>query len=141
MKKYLIWKEYFPNFLIACDTSKDNINFEEFLEKDTNGILFCASKHREGSDIKNLDCCIFLDKVENRNSKTFVQCIGRVLRRDKNNIKTHGLILDLKANSCLKLCDRMNQYLNSSDNFPWNYDLKHLKINDKKVLQSINSQR
>ena len=24
--------------------------------------LFCACKHREGSDIKNLDCCIFLDK-------------------------------------------------------------------------------
>ena len=54
----------------------------------------------------------FLDKVENRNSKTFVQCIGRVLSKDKENKKKYGLILDLKATSCLKICDRMNQYLN-----------------------------
>ena len=27
----------------------------------SNGILFCATKHREGSDISKLDACIFLD--------------------------------------------------------------------------------
>ena len=53
------------------------------MNEEKDAILFCACKHREGSDIKNLDCCIFLDKVENRNPKTFIQCIGRVLRKDK----------------------------------------------------------
>ena len=116
-----LWKKNFKDYTICLDTSKD-INkystFEEFKNKKEKAILFCACKHREGSDIKNLDCCIFLDKVENRNPKTFIQCIGRVLRKDKNNKKKYGLILDLKASSCLKICDRMNIYLNYS-NFPW----------------------
>ena len=75
----------------------------------------------EGSDIKNLDACIFLDKVEKK-SKTFVQCIGRVLRKDKAGIKKHGLVLDFKADNCIKICDRMNEYLNSSSSFPWSYN-------------------
>ena len=35
-------------------------------------LYYFVRKHREGSDIKNLDV-IFLDKGENRNPKTFVQ--------------------------------------------------------------------
>ena len=69
----------FKNFNIFVDTSKDlNNDFNNYMNEEKNAILFCACKHREGSDIKNLDCCIFLDKVENRNPKTFIQCIGRV---------------------------------------------------------------
>ena len=82
----------------------------------------------------NLDCCIFLDKVEKRNSKTFVQCIGRVLRKDKDKKKKFGLILDLKANSCIKICDRMNEYLNAGKNFPWNYNYNNKKINNKNIV-------
>ena len=84
------WKKHFPTFKICVDTSKEEVNYgnyNDFSKEENNAILFCACKHREGSDIKNLDCCIFLDKVENRNAKTFVQCIGRVLRRDKLNKK------------------------------------------------------
>ena len=131
------WKSYFPNFLIALDTSKENNDFETyqtFCNKNEKAILFCACKHREGSDIKNLDCCIFLDKVENRNPKTFVQCLGRVLRKDKLNKKKYGLIIDLKAKNCLKICDRMNSYLNSNDNFPWNYNYNYKLINNKSVM-------
>ena len=94
---------------------------------------FCACKHREGSDIKNLDCCVFLDKVERRKPKTFVQCIGRVLRKDNNNKKKYGLILDLKASSCIKICDRMNSYLNCKDFFPWKYNYFNKTINGKKI--------
>ena len=90
-----IWNNYFENF-IAIDTSKDNSNFEAFKNADKNAILFCACKHREGSDIKNLDCCIFLDKVRNRNANTFVQCIGRVLRKILIKIEVLLLILRLK---------------------------------------------
>jgi len=132
-----LWKRYFPSFLIALDTSKDSDEFasyDNFCGRESKALLFCACKHREGSDIKNLDCCIFLDKVENRNSKTFVQCIGRVLRKDIKNKKTHGLIIDLKAKNCLKICDRMNMYLNCKSNFPWSYNYKYDIVNKKKIM-------
>ena len=60
-----------------------------------NSILFCANKHREGSDIPLLDCCIFLDEVKNRGAIPFIQSIGRVLRicNDTPN-KTKGVIID-----------------------------------------------
>ena len=108
--------------------------YDRYMKEERNAILFCACKHREGSDIKNLDCCIFLDKVENRNAKTFVQCIGRVLRRDKLNKKKEGVIIDLCASNCLKLCDRMNNYLNCKSNFPWKYTYTQKIINKKLVF-------
>lgn len=130
-----LWKEKFPDFYIALDTSKDsNDQFQIYSKKKEKSILFCACKHREGSDILNLDCCIFLDKVENRNPKTFVQCIGRVLRKDKENNKKFGLILDFKASSCIKVCDRMNQYLNCKNSFPWDYSYKYASIGKKKKM-------
>ena len=129
-----LWKGYFTDFDVYIDTSKDTTNIKEYCEKENNAILFCACKHREGSDIKNLDCCIFLDKVENRNPGTFIQCIGRVLRKDKENNKEFGLILDLKASSCIKICDRMNEYLCCSDGFPWKYDIVESTIHSNKII-------
>ena len=130
-----LWKSKFTDFLIYVDTSKDSDqDFKNYSEKETHAILFCAAKHREGSDIKNLDGCIFLDKVENRNPKTFVQCIGRVLRKDVKNNKKYGLILDLKASSCIKICDRMNNYLNCNIGFPWKYQYRNILVNGKKVI-------
>jgi hypothetical protein len=129
------WKQYFPDFLICVDTSKNDIHnkyatFKEFDNISHNALLFCASKHREGSDIKNLDGCIFLDFVQNRYSKTFVQCIGRVLRKDIENKKKFGLIIDIKAQSSTKIIDKMIHYLNIPSNiFPWNYEY----ILDKKT--------
>lgn len=134
-KLYELWKLYFPDFYIGIDTSnsKDN-DYDTFKDTNDNSILFCACKHREGSDIKNLDCCIFLDKVENRNSKTFVQCIGRVLRKDSNYKKEYGLIIDLKANSCINICDRMNEYLSCDNIFPWKYNYY---IDDNIVINEL----
>ena len=58
-------------------------------------ILFCANKHREGSDIPKLDGCIFLDKVKKRSPIPFIQSIGRVLRKDPDNpAKVNGVIID-----------------------------------------------
>lgn len=60
-----------------------------------NSILFCANKHREGSDIKLLDGCIFLDKVKNRGAIPFIQSIGRVLRLcPDTKEKTKGVVID-----------------------------------------------
>ena len=120
------WSKYFNDYLISIDTSVeiDEFNsFEEFEKKDEKALLFCAGKHREGSDIKNLDCAVFLDFVQNRYCKTFVQCIGRVLRKDKNNIKKSGLIIDIKAKSSTKIIDKMSEYLEIPKNiFPWDYN-------------------
>jgi hypothetical protein len=118
------WAADFPDFLIATDTSMEG-NYEAFAAAESNALLFCAAKHREGSDILNLDTCVFLDRVADRGAATFVQCAGRVLRRDPANRKRTGLILDVAAASSIKICDRMNQYLaaNCGASFPFTYKL------------------
>jgi hypothetical protein len=145
-----LWKSYFTDYLICIDTSEvDSKNtlyqsYEEFREVESHAILFCASKHREGSDIKNLDCCVFLDKVENRSPKVFVQCIGRVLRLDSTNRKQFGLIIDIKAKNSYSICNNLNDYLNLPSNiFPWKYNyitVKHrgklIKINTLTMTKS-----
>lgn len=122
------WKKIFKNYQIFIDTSiNDNNDFNEFQNIENNAILFCASKHREGSDIKNLDGCVFMDGVTNRNSKTFVQCIGRVLRKDSLNNKKFGLIIDVEAKSPIKVFKRLHEYLLIGDEeckFPWKYEYK-----------------
>ena len=53
------------------------------MKKQRNSILFCAVKHREGSDIPNIDGCIFMDMVQKRSKRVFIQSMGRVLRKDR----------------------------------------------------------
>ena len=56
IKKARVWKKYFTNFIVSLDTSKDNNEFDSFnnfSKAESNALLFCACKHREGSDIKN----------------------------------------------------------------------------------------
>ena len=118
--------ERFRSMFIGVDTSKmrDGSEFgtyAEFQDLPSDGLLFCAGKHREGSDILNLDGCIFLDNVAKRNHKTFIQCIGRVLRRDAAAKKTHGVILDLNAKSPMEITSRMNSYLQPSKSNPFPY--------------------
>ncbi len=91
-------KKFAPlyNFKFFLDTSTNcNSDYDKFKNLNSGGILFCASKHREGSDIKRLDGCIFLDRVKKRGCIPFIQSIGRVLRLDPtNNDKKSGFIID-----------------------------------------------
>jgi len=129
---------YMDDYLICIDTSKSNhgySSYEDFDKRKEKAILFCAAKHREGSDIKHLDCCVFLDKVENRCPKVFLQCIGRVLRKDKENLKKFGLVIDVRAKNSLTICNHLNQYLNLPfDAFPWNYHY-NIHIHNKKMIR------
>lgn len=131
-----LWKEYFKDYTLCIDTSvnkKDKSfgTYNEFTNLESKGILFCAGKHREGSDIKNLDCCIFLDNVKSRSAKLFIQSIGRVLRLDKSGCKKYGLIIDLKNKSSINVMTKINKYLNiQTDIFPWKYSFDNMNINN-----------
>jgi len=136
-----IWNETkSTDFRICIDTSQERKcekfgNYNDFYEIENNSILFCANKHREGSDIKNLDCCIFLDYVEDRYSQTFVQCIGRVIRKDPYNNKKNGIIIDVRAKNCYRVINKINKYLKISKKlFPWKYKKYFIDLNNKKIL-------
>lgn len=133
-----LFLQHFENYSICVDTSQVcelYSKYEDFEKAEEKAILFCAAKHREGSDIKNLDCCIFLDKVENRCPKVFLQCIGRVLRIDKLKKKKFGLVFDIRAKSSLSICNHMNEYLNLPPNIlPWNYNY-YLHHHNKKMIK------
>ena len=100
------WKELFEqnykqrknmkDFTFGLDTSFTvTDDYEKFKESNGCSILFCAQKHREGSDIRLLDGCIFLDKVKDRGAIPFIQSIGRVLRLcQETPNKTKGIVID-----------------------------------------------
>lgn len=106
------WKELFENnykqrvnlrdFTFGLDTSQSKSeDYEKFKTLEGKSILFCANKHREGSDINLLDCCMFIDKVKDRGAIPFIQSIGRVLRLPKETeenkdkpLKKMGVIID-----------------------------------------------
>lgn len=146
-----LWSTIFRDFSISIDNSEGCIDgynsFDDFSNKYEKALLFCAGKHREGSDIKNLDGCVFFDFVQNRYSKTFVQCIGRVLRKDKNGLKKSGLIIEIKAKSSTKIIDKMSEYLEIPiGTFPWYYNYSYTKnkkilVNTLKLLKDDNVKR
>ncbi len=98
MSKDKTWVRTYP-FLAQLsyyvDHSKNSTDYPKFKKAQGNCIMFCANKHREGSDIQKLDCCIFLDKVINRTHIPFIQSIGRILRIDLSCPgKKAGIIID-----------------------------------------------
>lgn len=94
-KKWLSTYPFLKDLKYYVDHSKDSTDYPKFKKATGNCILFCANKHREGSDIQKLDCCIFLDKVINRTPIPFIQSIGRILRKDeKCPDKKEGIVID-----------------------------------------------
>ena len=94
-EKYKKFYENIKPLELFTDYSGNYSDYIEYKDKPNFAILFCAQKHREGSDIFNLDLEIFLDKVKDRGSIPFIQSIGRVLRIDNNNPdKEHGYVID-----------------------------------------------
>lgn len=99
------WYEFFKleysHLNLYMTSYKDNIyngdyncNYEEFYNADNNAMLICVNKCREGSDIKNLDCGIYLDAVKNRSILVAMQTSGRIIRPDKGGLKKYGFIID-----------------------------------------------
>lgn len=128
------WRPYFIDYLICVDYYKLNNssnNFQQFYDAKEKAILFCAVKHREGSDIPNIDACIFLDCVTKRSKRVFIQCMGRVLRKDKENKKKYGLVIDVKAKSTIELCNRVQSYLDINNIFPWKYEINKKELDSE----------
>ena len=104
--------------------------YKEFKKIDSNGIMFCARKHREGSDIKNLDSCIFLDKAHNREPIPFIQSIGRVLRNNTN--KEYGYIFDgIKLNCYKDMTDKITDYYQTIQNLTSISELSNSEHNER----------
>lgn len=137
------FQKHYPGFKICVDFN--NIQkylsptpetenwgtFDDFYNSTGKSLLFCAVKHREGSDIPRVDGCIFMDKVEKRSERVFIQCMGRVLRKDIEGNKKYGLIIDLKAKSTIEICNRVQYYLKLDSIFPWDYSLQKIKIDKR----------
>lgn len=131
-----VWKPYFPHFKLCIDTSIERESsfgdYDDFYNERSKTILFCAVKHREGSDIPNLDTCVFLDKVVSRTPRTFIQSIGRTLRLDRESKKSFGLIVDISSKNTMNICNRVQKFLQIHDGFPWIYKNERVSINLKR---------
>ena len=144
------FRQAFPDFTICTDTSlttkqdTDELapailnvfgDYSTFYSTPKNAFLFCAAKHREGSDIPNLDGCVFMDGVATRSHKLFVQSLGRVLRKGKD--KPYGLMIDARARSSIELCNRMSTFLNCgvplSNIFPFQYEWKQQTVDQQPI--------
>ena len=72
-----------------------NDDFNRFCNSETNSILLCVNCCKEGSDIKNLDYCVYLDNVKKRALNVSLQTAGRVMRPDKDNLKRYAYIIEI----------------------------------------------
>ena len=88
-------------------------------------------KHREGSDIKNLDTCIFLDGVRERSELAFIQSVGRVLRKSHN--KDYGLVVDFYANDFSNYYNKIYSYLSDIEN------LSNSEFEDFQLIDDFNT--
>lgn len=123
-------------FKFFIDFSKNSDeDYETFKNIKENAILFCAQKHREGSDIKYLDGCLFLDKVKNRDAIPFIQSIGRVLRLSTG--KEYGYIFDgIKTNDYKSMIDKIIYYYQTLQNLTKVEELSN--IDNNKRIDRIN---
>ena len=69
-----------------------------FEDQESNALLLCVNRVKEGSDIKNLDCGIFLDAVKSRSIISSLQSIGRIMRPDEKKLKKFAHIIE-----CIKV--------------------------------------
>ena len=103
---YRFFKDRFPELKLYCSTSKYgehdktgfNTDFDKFCDSESNSILLCVNRCREGSDIKNLDMGVYLDYVKKRGILVSIQTVGRILRPDKKKLKKNGYIIDTFVN-------------------------------------------
>ena len=76
------------------DINKNESGLTKFSKIDKNGILFCVNRCKEGCNIKNLDCGVYLEGWKNKGILVRLQSSGRINRKDKEGKKTHAIIIE-----------------------------------------------
>jgi hypothetical protein len=91
IKNAIKWKSLFEkyykniyNIKFGIDTCNNinNYDYDNF-KNNNNMILFCVSRYRNNFNIKNIDCCIFLDKLKNRPTDVFINTINKIVKNNK----------------------------------------------------------
>ena len=109
---YKFFEDQFQNlkvFMTSCADKKYedkyNCNYDEFANLESDGILLCVNRCREGVDIKHVDCGIYLDAVKKRSILVCMQTAGRVLRPDIERRKRRAHIINIFVNDSEKSID------------------------------------
>ena len=138
-------KETFENFdILKTYSGKNSVNqIDEFYDKQYNSLLLCVNRCKEGSDIKYLDFCMFLDSVKSRSINVWLQMAGRIMRPDNENVdlrlKKYAVILE-----CLKLDEDKNMTIEIitvdriMDYYKMILNLSSYEINDKEHIELMN---
>ena len=112
IKNAIKWKSFFDkyykniyNIKFGIDTFNNISNYDyDNFKNNNNMILFCVSKYRNNFNIKNIDCCIFLDKIKNRPSDIFINTIDKILKNNK------CIIIDKYINNINDLINNIFNY-------------------------------
>ena len=83
-----------PNTFRSYSGSNSVNQLEQFEDLESNGLLLCVNRCKEGSDIKNLDCVYLLNPVKSRSIVVALQSFGRVMRVDPLGKKTCGYVYE-----------------------------------------------
>jgi superfamily II DNA or RNA helicase len=92
-KSYSIYRSYSGN-----GEANPIDEFGKFELEDSNSMLLCVNRGKEGSDIRHLDMGLFLDAVKSRSITVSLQTFGRVMRPDREKKKKVGYIVE-----CVKI--------------------------------------
>mgnify|MGYP000504183963 CR=1 FL=1 len=137
------------NLKIYCTSVDDkqlekenyNVNIEEFYKKKRNCILNCVNRCREGSDIKNVDCGIYMDGVRKRSTLVSMQTSGRIMRPDKEGKKKYAYIIDTyineKKESKEKICiDKIIKYYEQIAGLTLDQELEEYYEKTRMILEN-----
>ena len=124
------WKLFIIKYSIDINTYKTHSNCERetniFNQQIENAILFCAREHHEATDFLNIDGCVFMDGVQIRTEKLFMQCLGRIVRKAVN--KQNAWILDIDAKNIIEIYNRVMSF-NYKNNL-WNFNNEQYSYNN-----------
>ncbi len=128
-----------PNIFKSYSGVDLNDQISKFEDLDSNGLLLCVNRCKEGSDIKNLDCEFLLNPTKKRSIVVALQSLGRVMRHGSDNQKKCGYvyeIVDLDQSPEIFTVDRLLEYYKMIYNLAELYDQiefadQILKLNEK----------
>jgi superfamily II DNA or RNA helicase len=152
---YEYFEKHFINNEIKLFVSHNEINTcesdKEYIERESNCIMFCVNRFREGTNLNTLELGLLLDSDFNRGDIPTIQMCGRLVRFDSNNIKTYGKVIDFCSKSFI--LEKIIKYyidLSNDENFNKIIDFIksnievfkdkkqiHIKLNEKKKIELL----